>query len=106
MHCLTYDRTTDVDPAVQEIVERCAGARFYWGVPDVSFAIGPAPRLLGELALLTDDAAAARRHLEESVALCRSIRPGRSSSSRWPRSIAARVHRRRADSRQGTAGGG
>jgi predicted Ser/Thr protein kinase/tetratricopeptide (TPR) repeat protein len=57
----------------QQIVERCPGARFYWGALGIAFAIGPVPRLLGELALLTGDTATARRHFEESIALCRQI---------------------------------
>ncbi|HWO17520.1 MAG TPA: hypothetical protein VNO30_02050, partial [Kofleriaceae bacterium] len=56
-----------------QIVERCLGAYFHWGVPDAAFVIGPVPRLLGELALLVGDTAAARRHFEDSIALCRRI---------------------------------
>jgi hypothetical protein len=57
----------------RSFVERCPGVRFGWSATGVAFAIGPAPRLLGELALLAGDAARARRHLEESIALCRRI---------------------------------
>ena len=56
-----------------QLVERGPGARFYWGMLGTAFAIGPVPRLLGELALLTGDTAVARRHFEESIALCRQI---------------------------------
>jgi predicted Ser/Thr protein kinase len=57
----------------RRIVERCSGARFSWGGIGTAFAIGPVPRLLGELALLAGDTAGARRHLEDSIALCRNI---------------------------------
>src|SRR5262249_55415394 len=58
---------------LQRLEIRCPGARFFWGGMGIAFAIGPVPRLLGELALLSGDELRARRHLEESIALCQGI---------------------------------
>jgi hypothetical protein len=60
-------------PLYRQTMGHCAGVHFGWSALGVAFMFGPAPRLLGELALLAGDAAGARRHFEESVALCRRI---------------------------------
>lgn len=46
--------------------------RFFWG-PGGSFPIGPTSRILGELALLAGDVAAAREHLHDALEQCRQV---------------------------------
>jgi tetratricopeptide (TPR) repeat protein len=46
--------------------------RFFWG-PGGAFAIGPTPRVLGDLARLLGDFGKARRHYRESIELCERV---------------------------------